>query len=579
MFHYILCLFIIPIIICEIFYYEEKENRLKNIAITMYFSVMLLNVLFYSVSGKSLLNITFDITFYMLYIIGNLLFCSFSYQIMQYKTSYQILILKVPTLLFGVVFTTFLIYFYWLLGESGRMSFEMFMYNLSNPVNSDTANFALQIGSMLLFIILMNACLLYSIFACKYLHFLKFKQWLQRSKKEKIQVIVLPMICLFISGILPFYTFHFEDAYSYFFSESKFIEEHYVHPNDVQLSWPSQKRNLIYIFVESFESSSFSKELGGLNELNLLPNLTSLMKEGTHFSNKEDGFGGALTMPQASVTISGMASALGGINYKMPTGPSSIGEISTLPGVITLLDLLKEQGYQEYFTIGTYVDDYSIGPFYRKHGNAKTIGLNERIELGDLPSDYKVWWGFEDSKLYTFAKKDLNTLANSQEPFMYTMTTNDTHRVGGYLDSSCSMKYEYSMQNAIACTDQMLSEFLKWVMSQPFYENTTVVVVGDHLGHEEDYVASLHPQEDRRIFNLILNSVQSLDKNEPRQFWAGDMFPTVLSSMGVEIEDNRLGLGTDLFSNTPTLIETYGSDFITKSLGENSQFYNQHFLK
>ena len=37
-----------------------------------------------------------------------------------------------------------------------------------------------------------------------------------------------------------------------------------------------------------------------------------------------------------------------------------------------------------------------------------------------------------------------------------------------------------------------------------------------------------------------------------------DLFPTTLSSMGVEIEGNKLGLGTDLFSNEETLMEKLG---------------------
>ena len=38
------------------------------------------------------------------------------------------------------------------------------------------------------------------------------------------------------------------------------------------------------------------------------------------------------------------------------------------------------------------------------------------------------------------------------------------------------------------------------------------------------------------------------------------MFPSTLSALGVEIEGDRLGIGTDLFSGTPTLCEKLGEE-------------------
>lgn len=56
------------------------------------------------------------------------------------------------------------------------------------------------------------------------------------------------------------------------------------------------------------------------------------------------------------------------------------------------------------------------------------------------------------------------------------------------------------------------------------------------------------------------------------------MFPTTLASLGVEIEGNRLGLGTNLFSNEKTLIEKYGIKYVNKELAYNSSFYNKEIL-
>ena len=44
--------------------------------------------------------------------------------------------------------------------------------------------------------------------------------------------------------------------------------------------------------------------------------------------------------------------------------------------------------------------------------------------------------------------------------------------------------------------------------------------------------------------------------------------------MGVKIQGNRLGLGINLDSDTPTLIEKYGLDKVNTELSKNSNYYN-----
>ena len=64
-----------------------------------------------------------------------------------------------------------------------------------------------------------------------------------------------------------------------------------------------------------------------------------------------------------------------------------------------------------------------------------------------------------------------------------------------------------------------------------------------------------------------------------RQFGVFDMFPTTLAAMGVEIEGNRLALGTNLFSEEKTLTEIHGQETLNKELQKNSEFYNEEILK
>ena len=58
-----------------------------------------------------------------------------------------------------------------------------------------------------------------------------------------------------------------------------------------------------------------------------------------------------------------------------------------------------------------------------------------------------------------------------------------------------------------------------------------------------------------------------------------DMFPTTLGAMGVNIEGNRLGIGTNLFSDSKTLAEEMGIDKLNTELKKNSAYYYQYIRK
>ena len=53
------------------------------------------------------------------------------------------------------------------------------------------------------------------------------------------------------------------------------------------------------------------------------------------------------------------------------------------------------------------------------------------------------------------------------------------------------------------------------------------------------------------------------------------MFPTTLASMGVKIENNKLGLGVNLFSDKKTLLEKNDYDYVYTELSKKSDYYEK----
>lgn len=62
--------------------------------------------------------------------------------------------------------------------------------------------------------------------------------------------------------------------------ESTFIEDNYVDPVTTSITFPDKKRNLIFIYLESMETTFADIEDGGGFEPGCIPELTELAKEG-----------------------------------------------------------------------------------------------------------------------------------------------------------------------------------------------------------------------------------------------------------------------------------------------------------
>ena len=117
--------------------------------------------------------------------------------------------------------------------------------------------------------------------------------------------------------------------------------------------------------------------------------------------------------------------------------------------------------------------------------------------------------------------------------------------------------------------DRQVQEFVDWCKAQDFYENTTIVILGDHPRMDKKLVQGVD-KKDREAIDVFINSASPYQKiNQKRTAATMDLFPTILSSMGYSIEGNRLGLGTNLFSSKkpcPKRWDTMNSIWIRKEL-------------
>lgn len=360
--------------------------------------------------------------------------------------------------------------------------------------------------------------------------------------------------------------------------KTDFYEKYYVNPAKTKLDFPSQKRNLIYIFMESMESSYADQEDGGIMDDNYIPNLTKLAKENINFSDKADGkLGGPTCLEATAYTVGGMVAQTAAINLKLHNSGSMFGNF--LPNLTTMGDILNKEGYQQVFLCGSEGDFAGRDTYFTSHKDFHIEDYNAAKKEGFIAPDYKVFWGHEDEILYKRAKKQLEQLSSSDKPFNLTMLTVDTHFPRGYKCRLCKDKYNRQYANVIACADQQVYDFVEWIKKQDFYKNTTIVIAGDHttmVDTSDPIWGNLNNNYKRTVYNTIINADCTYKENvtENRDFSTMDMFPTTLAALGVQIDGNRLGLGTNLFSGQKTLPEKLGRGYINQELKKNDKEYN-----
>ncbi|MCH5266978.1 MAG: sulfatase-like hydrolase/transferase [Lachnospiraceae bacterium] len=362
-------------------------------------------------------------------------------------------------------------------------------------------------------------------------------------------------------------------------ASSTFIEENYVSPTDITITFPETKRNLIFIYLESMESTFISKEEGGCMPVDLIPELTQLAKDNINFS-ESDLVGGATSTTGSGWTIAGIVATTTGLPLLIPIDGNSYGEYSSfLPGATSLGEILQDNGYNQEIMVGS---DLSFGGrrnYFTQHGDYTVYDLFTARKRPDLPDNYSVWWGYEDTKLYSYAKEEITKLSQNTKPFNFTMLTVDSHHIGGYLCDLCKNEHESQYENVLSCASRQVASFVKWIQSQDFYANTTIVITGDHPTMDNDYITSHYDNsKPRKVYNCFINSAISTTNNKNREFDSFDLFPTILAAMNCELSGDRLGLGTNLFSSSDTLAEIYGYDMINEELSKTSRFYNEKML-
>jgi len=451
---------------------------------------------------------------------------------------------------------------HWALGVFPLDNADRVIMTLRMPVEGFTSIFVADFFKTSLFF-----CVVLFVFTL--LFFLKVFKFFKKEKKS----LLIPLVCFFVLDA--YWIEHdisrasIKQYLNYFFSEapslenSSFFEENFIPVQDSLISADGYTRNLILIFLESIENNFFE----------YMPELKRIAEENYSFNN-EVGLGGGYSVVGASFTMGSIVANTTGLPLlffsRAVEKISNSGSYVYFPNQKSIFDILHNYDYENVFLQGTPSTFAGGKNFFINHG----IDQIYDVDNIDIPKEYSFdkhmadfHPGFSDRTLFDVAKSILDTL--SKKKFSLTLATIDTHFPHGFLDEKClfkpSDKSEIEIfKTVLKCSSASIYSFVNWVKTQPYGDNTMIVLIGDHPFMGNIIVGGI-PQENRKFVNAYINPKKPL-LNTKRAVTAFDMYPTILDGMGFYVKDGGLALGRSLFGEEKTLIEKMGKDSLDGEL-------------
>ena len=467
----------------------------------------------------------------------------------------------------------------WLYDTFGHLSMDEIIFHLKVPMEGTNTDIIFIFIKECLWKVILPTIIISFILIYPMVKDLKIINDIHTSKKRRTALIssCIAVVILIVSVTKITSATDIKQYVVNQLNNSTFIEDEYVVPENVALEFPEKKRNLIYIFLESMETTYYKKEDGGLSDDDLIPEISKLAKENICFTDNTP-LGGAYTLYGTTWTVGAMVAQTAGLPLKISIDNNALGEYSVfLEGAYSLGQILEKNGYHNFLLLGSDATFGGRSNLFKQHGNYEIWDFQTALEEKRVSE--KIWWGYSDDLLFEYAKEQILNLASKEEPFNFTMLTADTHFPDGYICKDCKNLWNEQYKNVISCSSKKVGEFIEWIKQQDFYDNTTIVISGDHLTMQSDFFELDDGQEyDKKVVNVIINSAIQTEKTTNRKYSTMDLYPTTLASLGVKIDGDRLALGTNLFSNENTLIEKYGIEYINNELIKTSKFYNSHIL-
>ncbi|TWT16040.1 LTA synthase family protein [Planomicrobium sp. CPCC 101079] len=316
----------------------------------------------------------------------------------------------------------------------------------------------------------------------------------------------------------------------------------------------ARDRHLFVIQVESLQNFVIGKSLNGQE---ITPHLNELLSESAYFPNVFQQIGAGTTSDAEWIVNTGL----------YPQG--MIPTVNSLNGkaVPSLPRTLQKHGYGS----ATYHADEVT--FWNRDVLYPVLGYDEVYSTEEIPNIKPVGFGPADEVVFDFAADKLQKQLKDYERIYSNIVTVTSHTPfimpenmqGLDLPAEYEDMYVGNYLQAIHYTDAQIGAFIEELRSQGLYDESLIVILGDHSGMHGSLVTE---QDELLLENFIGHPYTIKDQfTIPLLFTGGDLF------YGIQME--QLGGQVDIM---PTILALLGIDHENPMMGHNLFQYEKNLL-
>ncbi|RJX37444.1 LTA synthase family protein [Paenibacillus pinisoli] len=315
-------------------------------------------------------------------------------------------------------------------------------------------------------------------------------------------------------------------------------------------------KNLIVLQMESMQNFLVGLSIEGQE---IMPNLNKLVKENSYFKHFYQQVGQGNTSDAEFVVNTSLYIPPRGAATQMYAGK----ELPSLP------KLLKSHGYDTATFHTNVVEFWNRGELY------KAIGFDRYYDAEFFGTEDTVFFGASDEMLYKKTIDELERMDKNDNPFYAQVISMTAHHPYTIPDNKRLIKLPERFDNTLVgdyivsqnYADHALGKFIEDLKARGIWDNSLIVLYGDHLGlpiysldrHEKDLMAEIYSREYTytdmiNIPLVIVNPDKTAQPAEYEQLGGQvDVLPTVANLLGMSLDD-QVHFGQDLFNQTYNIL-------------------------
>ncbi|MFC7319630.1 LTA synthase family protein [Halobacillus campisalis] len=322
-----------------------------------------------------------------------------------------------------------------------------------------------------------------------------------------------------------------------------YLNENKTEPNS-EMTGVAEGKNVIALSLESTQTFVVDNEVNGEE---LTPYFNDLKEEGAYFNN----FYHQVKQGRTSDSEFILDNSMYGLNRGAAFFTHSGNEYEATP------EVLGENGYT---STNMHANDKS---FWNRNVMYDSLGYDEFYskEDYDVTEEKSYGWGYLDEYFFS---DSLDKMEELEQPFYNKMITLTNHHPftlpedKKYIEEGDTSSGTLNrFFQTIRYQDEALKQFVEDFKESDLYDDTVLVIYGDHFGISENHQQAMGEYLDKDIneyeqFQLqrvpLLMIGEGIEPQENDTVGGQiDLRPTIMNLLGVE-DDNPVQFGQDLFS-------------------------------